>query len=698
MRLTSVVTSFTSTAPIAIALVLTIVGCLPPLDTAHDLEDTARPQESLGCQDEDGDGYGVGMDLSDCSKTVSDCDDGDADIHPGAAEHCDGVDEDCDGVADNDALDGELFFPDEDGDGYGDPDAGVTACTAPEDLVSDGTDCDDGDAGRYPGADEWCDAADNDCDGDEDEDALDADTFYTDSDGDGYGDSTSPVSACSLPEGAVTDATDCDDGDAGSYPGADEWCDAADNDCDGDVDEDALDADTFYTDSDGDGYGDSTSPVSACSLPEGAVTDATDCDDGDAGSYPGADEWCDAADNDCDGDVDEDALDATDWYPDADGDGYGDASAAVAECSQPSGLISDGSDCDDADAEISPSAAELCNGLDDDCDGAVDGTNLVAFTDALGGVSDVSSTFVGGVDGAPLALALTQDGSYAFCPGTYYLSLEVSASDLDLVGVGGASAVLISGGDAERVLETKSGASALAIAELTLTGGSADKGGAIRTEVSGLTLTLTDCVVSANAAGDGAGIYAKNASVVVDGGSIEGNIASTGGGGLYLSSVEAELSGVLISTNEASDGGGVYATGSDLWCDDCAVQDNSASDDAGGLYLISSWVSLLDSTVDDNLAADLAGAAYLSSSRLDCEATGSGSGGISGNQSGTRGGGVYVRSTSESYGAALVSTACDWGSSTHDNGPDDVCLSDDNVSYSGLGAAESFSCDDEECW
>jgi hypothetical protein len=60
------------------------------------------------------------------------------------------------------------------------------------------------------------------------------------------------------------------------------------------------------------------------------------------------------------------------WYADGDGDGYGDPRVTTAACEQPDGFTDDGSDCDDADASVNPAAAELCNGIDDDCDGLVD--------------------------------------------------------------------------------------------------------------------------------------------------------------------------------------------------------------------------------------------------------------------------------------------------------------------------------------
>jgi predicted outer membrane repeat protein len=68
-----------------------------------------------------------------------------------------------------------------------------------------------------------------------------------------------------------------------------------------------------------------------------------DCDDAKATVNPGAVEMCDSVDNDCDGVVDgSTAIDATDWHPDADGDGFGDGSVTVRDCVPPTGYVDDG--------------------------------------------------------------------------------------------------------------------------------------------------------------------------------------------------------------------------------------------------------------------------------------------------------------------------------------------------------------------
>ena len=108
------------------------------------------------------------------------------------------------------------------------------------------------------------------------------------------------------------------------------------------------------------------------------VTDDEDCDDTDATAYPGADEVCDEVDNDCDGSIDEDPLDGSDWIPDSDGDGYGDPyGTPQSACSQPTGYTDNTKDCDDTDASINPGADEYCDGIDTDCNGVEDDAHAV---------------------------------------------------------------------------------------------------------------------------------------------------------------------------------------------------------------------------------------------------------------------------------------------------------------------------------
>ena len=330
--------------------------------------------------DEDRDGW----------PACEDCDDEDATVSPSGIEVCDGVDNDCDDLEDEpDALDAQVFYLDHDEDGFGDAEVWVLACTAPSGHVADDSDCDDAVGSTYPGAVEVCNGADDDCDGEEDEDAIGSRTWYLDSDGDGYGSERIVLESCGTPSGYALDSGDCDDFDPGSSPSGTEVCDGRDNDCDDEVDEEAVDPSTWYADADGDGFGDAGATAAACTAPEGYVADATDCDDGDATAHPGGTEVCGGVDEDCDGQEDVDAVDAPTWYRDGDKDGFGDPSDSKVRCTAPRNHVADASDCDDDSDSVYPGADEVCGGVDEDCDGeedvgAVDASTWYADTDGDG--------------------------------------------------------------------------------------------------------------------------------------------------------------------------------------------------------------------------------------------------------------------------------------------------------------------------
>ena len=346
-------------------------------DTTDDAGDVTADADGgpPACEDLDDDGFGEGPGC-----VARDCDDGDPRRNLGALERCDKVDNDCDGAVDeDDAVDAELWHRDGDGDGHGDPARTTLACAAPLGYVAAGDDCDDVSPLVRPGATESCDGVDQDCDGAIDESVADAPRWYLDGDGDGFG-TDSFRRACTAPVGFVAATGDCHDGDATRFPGGVERCDGVDHDCDGQIyDADAIDLGTFHRDADRDGFGDAGTTTRACRPAFSWVADASDCDDGAMDVNPGALETCDGEDDDCDGATDEeDAIDATAWYPDGDGDGFG-AGTPRMSCSEPAGHALVELDCDDRDARRHPGAPERCDGVDHDCDGAV---NETTSTDA----------------------------------------------------------------------------------------------------------------------------------------------------------------------------------------------------------------------------------------------------------------------------------------------------------------------------
>ena len=244
-------------------------------------EDCAGGDMACPETDADNDGYTV----------LRDCNDGDADIHPGAPEFGDAVDSDCDGEVDE-----VTCGIDRDDDGQ----------CAPQD-------CDDSDDNIYEGAPESPNnGIDEDCDG-RDSVIQEPD----DRDRDGFVD-------------AQAGGDDCNDLDAGIFPGGAEVCGSGvDGNCDG------VASECAEGDSDGDG-----------------AAGADDCDDGDPTIGPNAPEICgDQIDQNCDGsDVSCD--------DDQDGDQFVGAD-----------------DCDDDDPAIKPGAIEYCDGVDNNCDGVIDEGN-----------------------------------------------------------------------------------------------------------------------------------------------------------------------------------------------------------------------------------------------------------------------------------------------------------------------------------
>ena len=312
----------------------------------------------------------------------TDCDDRNPDTYPGAAERCDRLDNDCDTEVDEEVT--EVWYPDGDNDGYGASQSPYDGCDAPSGYVADGTDCDDNAASTYPGAVEECDEEDNNCDGTVDEDVQEV--YYQDQDSDGWGVVTTTTEACAQPAGYASAVGDCDDDDATVSPAATELCDGQDNNCNGDIDEDeAADAATWYADTDTDGHGDAAVSTVACEAPSGFVADDTDCDDSTGAVSPSASESCNTIDDDCDGDIDEDsATDAATWYGDADGDGFGGSTFVAVACTAPTSFVATSTDCDDLDATAFPGGTEVCDGVDNDCNGTADdgvGSTFYADTD-----------------------------------------------------------------------------------------------------------------------------------------------------------------------------------------------------------------------------------------------------------------------------------------------------------------------------
>ena len=268
--------------------------------------------------DLDGDGYGdpsepindCGDDLTKYANNQLDCDDDNPDVNFNAVEICDEIDNDCDGAVDEPGSGTQIWYADSDGDGYGDPAVTTYACDRPAGYKANSDDCDDTNDEQHPFADELCNLQDDDCDGFIDEDPLDPSTFYLDADSDGFGDAGFTTIACTQPIGYVANDLDCNDATSAVSPNAPEICNQTDNNCNGILDDNAIGAATYYADTDGDTFGDPNSVVNSCSAVVGHVLNPLDCDDADANQNPLSVEVCNFEDDNCNGGIDESAVDA----------------------------------------------------------------------------------------------------------------------------------------------------------------------------------------------------------------------------------------------------------------------------------------------------------------------------------------------------------------------------------------------------
>ena len=125
----------------------------------------------------------------------------------------------------------------------------------------------------------------------------------------------------------------------------------------------------WYLDSDGDGFGDSSSMTPSCTPLSGYVRNSSDCDD-----------------------TNPFIRRPLRQYLDSDGDGFGDISTRVHHCGRLSGYVRNSSDCDDTEFLANPGLEEICNdGIDNDCDGTPNDCELIG--DIY--LSDSHSTFTG---------------------------------------------------------------------------------------------------------------------------------------------------------------------------------------------------------------------------------------------------------------------------------------------------------------
>jgi hypothetical protein len=250
--------------------------------------------------------------------------------------------------------------------------------------------------------------------------------------------------------------------------------------------------------------------------------------------------------------------------------------------------------------------------------------------------------------------------------------LEFKTGTTTITGPG-ANLLSVSGNHASRVFQVDSGAAA-ALSGLTITGGSADRGGGLLD--SGGTLALSNCTVSGNSASFGGGLLNSGGTFILtnctvsgnsakyggglfnyNGGSttladatVSGNSATAYGGGLFNKDGTTTLTNATVSGNSANAGGGLFTyDGGKTTLTNCAVSGNSAKY-GGGLYNAGSTTTLIDATVSGNSANAAGGGLFDKDGTITLtNAT------VSGNSANAGGGGLFNKDGTTTLTSATVS-------------------------------------------
>ncbi len=493
----------------------------------------------------------------------------------------------CPAISDAD-LGGRM---DRDGDGY-------------QSSAYGGPDCNDDDEATHPGAREVCDGVDNDCDAlvNAEDPGMSTEEveWILDADGDGYGTDDVIVRTCATLVGYVHVGGDCDDTDAEEFPGQ-----------------------VWFLDGDGDGFGLADRPRTECARPDAHAIVSGDCNDANKNIFPTAPEICNGSvDDDCDlmtDEEDDDVVDATLVFVDADDDDYGDDATADLTCADDlTGRAIVGGDCNDADGNVHPGASDPpyvggdsnCSG-DSDWDQDGDGHDLLGGDTAGDDCDDLREWVYPGAqevcDDAPNDCTdplvwdeTLEDGLAHFVPigisapidwtstlttggvvqiaeaGTLYVCgqplpgpdwtgrIEITGGDVELVAARGAGT---------SILDTSSLASSNVIAlgattivkvdGLTFVGGTGANSGVstvggclLADTVSSVTLKDTAFVGCTADVGGGAAMAAD--SILVDACFFDSNDGVVGGGLFLQSTTNATIFGSVITNNDAVSGGGVF--------------------------------------------------------------------------------------------------------------------------------------------
>jgi len=308
----------------------------------------------------------------------------------------------------------------------------------------------------------------------------------------------------------------------------------------------------------------------------------------------------------------------------------------------------------------------------------------VLFTPDGSTPTDVTATFAAGTQSVPATYEVSEPGTLAFCDGTFYATITVSADRATVLGFKGSDATILSGADTVQVVHY-TGAGTLTVRGLTLTAGTADSGGALLSDQGNVEIhdsvlsenhgnqsggalasqgdiVIADSTLSDNSTGNFGGAVAAYGALTITGSTISDNLSDLVGGGVFAGAVE--ITGSVFDNNSArNNAGGLYMGGGTLT--DTQFRRNSSDIDGGGVYVEGGSIELVRPLFEDNDATESGGALYLSYAVGTCTGTAGERQGFFRNIRG-------VAVLSDNTSTAFSSDTCDFGESSDDNTVYDV--------------------------